>query len=87
VETVIPSNPAYQDTLHQMTNYFTAHGSSLVQAQQQAIAWIGQTVQMQSSLLAYVDVYWALILISLSAIPLALTLRKVKLGGGPAMAH
>ena len=87
VETVIPSNPAYQDTLHQMTNYFTAHGSSLVQAQQQAIAWIGQTVQMQSSLLAYVDVYWALMLISLSAIPLALTLRKVKLGGGPAMAH
>ncbi|WP_315738860.1 DHA2 family efflux MFS transporter permease subunit [Bradyrhizobium sp. SZCCHNR1093] len=87
VENAIPSNPAYQDTLHQVTNYFTAHGSSLVQAQQQALAWIGQTVQMQSSLLAYVDVYWALMLISLSAIPLALTLRKVKLGGGPAMAH
>ncbi|MGJ5135822.1 DHA2 family efflux MFS transporter permease subunit [Bradyrhizobium oligotrophicum] len=87
VENAIPSNPAYQDTLHQVTNYFTAHGSSLVLAQQQALAWIGQTVQMQSSLLAYVDVYWALMLISLSAIPLALTLRKVKLGGGPAMAH
>ncbi|WP_316161925.1 DHA2 family efflux MFS transporter permease subunit [Bradyrhizobium sp. SZCCHNRI20481] len=87
VENTIPSNPAYQDTLHQVTNYFAAHGSSLVQAQQQALSWIGQTVQMQSSLLAYVDVYWALMLISLSAIPLALTLRKVRLGGGPAMAH
>ncbi|WP_315777152.1 MULTISPECIES: DHA2 family efflux MFS transporter permease subunit [unclassified Bradyrhizobium] len=87
VENAIPSYPTYQDTLHQVTNYFTAHGSSLVQAQQQALAWIGQTVQMQSSLLAYVDVYWALMLISLSAIPLALTLRNVKLGGGPAMAH
>ncbi|GLH79573.1 EmrB/QacA family drug resistance transporter [Bradyrhizobium sp. SSBR45G] len=87
VEGAIPSNPAYQDTLHQLTNYFTAHGSSLLQAQQQAVAWIGQTVQMQSSLLAYVDVYWVLMLISLSAIPLALTLRKVKLGGGPSMAH
>ncbi|MGJ5178111.1 DHA2 family efflux MFS transporter permease subunit [Bradyrhizobium oligotrophicum] len=87
VETAIPSNHAYQDTLHQMTSYFSAHGSSLAQAQQQAVAWIGQTVQLQSSLLAYVDVYWVLMLISLSAIPLALTLRKVKLGGGPSMAH
>ncbi|CCE05563.1 putative Multidrug resistance protein, emrB-like [Bradyrhizobium sp. STM 3843] len=87
VETAIPSNPAYQDTLHQVTNYFSAHGSSLLQAQQQAIAWIGQTVQAQASLLAYIDVYWTLMLISLAAIPLALALRKVKLGGGPAMAH
>ncbi|WP_257170443.1 DHA2 family efflux MFS transporter permease subunit [Bradyrhizobium sp. SRS-191] len=87
VENTIPSNPAYQDTLNQVTNYFAAHGSSMVQAKQQALAWIGQTVQAQSSLLAYVDVYWALMLISLSAIPLALTLRKVKLGGGAAMAH
>jgi len=87
VETAIPSNPAYQDTLHQVTNYFSAHGSSLLQAQQQAIAWLGQTVQAQASLLAYIDVYWTLMLISLAAIPLALALRKVKLGGGPAMAH
>ena len=35
---------------------------------------------------AYMDAFWVLMLISLSAIPLALTLRKVKLGG-PVSVH
>jgi MFS transporter, DHA2 family, multidrug resistance protein len=83
----IPSSAQYQDTLHQVTTYFVAHGSSLAQAQQQAIAWIGQTLQAQASLLAYIDVYWVLMLVSLAAVPLALTLRKVKLGGSARVAH
>ena len=32
------------------------------------------------------DAFWVLMLISLAAVPLALSLRKAKLGGGPAMA-
>ena len=70
----------YQDTLQQVTNYFVAQGSSLIQAQQQAIAWIGQQVQAQASFLGYMDAFWVLMLISLAAVPLALTLRNVKLG-------
>jgi len=70
-----------------LMDYFTAHGSSLAQAQQQAFAWIGQQVQTQASYLAYVDVFWTLTLISLAAVPLALTLRKVKLSGAAALAH
>ncbi len=38
VEDVIPSSVQYQDTLHQATSYFAAQGSSLLQAQQQAVA-------------------------------------------------
>ena len=38
-------------------------------------------MQAQASFLAYMDAFWVLMLISLSAVPLALTLRKVKLGG------
>jgi hypothetical protein len=64
-----------------MTNYFVAQGNALAQAQQQAIDWIGQQVQMQASFLAYMDAFWVLMLISLAAVPLALALRKVKLGG------
>ena len=56
------------------------------EAQQQAVAWIGQQVQAQASYLAYMDVFWVLMLLSLAAVPLALSLRKVKLGGGPAPA-
>ena len=87
IEHVIPSNIPYQQTLDQVTNYFVAHGSSLLQAKQQAIAWIGQQVQVQASFLAYMDAFWVLMLIALAAIPLALTLRKVKLGVVAPMTH
>jgi len=87
VESVVPSSVQYQDTLHQMTNYFVGQGSSFLQAQHQAFQWIGQQVQMQASFLAYMDVFWVLTLISLTAVPLALTLRKVKLGGPAPVAH
>jgi DHA2 family multidrug resistance protein len=41
---IVPSSIAYQDTLHQVTNYFVAQGNSLVQAHHQAMQWIGQQV-------------------------------------------
>jgi DHA2 family multidrug resistance protein len=87
VESVLPSSVQYQDTLHRMTDYFVAQGNSLLQAQQQAIQWIGQQVQAQASFLAYMDAFWVLMLISLAMVPLALTLRKVKLGGPVSMGH
>ncbi len=87
VEHAIPSSVAYQQTLQQVTSYFEAAGSSLVRAQQQAIAWIGQQVQTQAALLAYVDAFWVLMLVALAAVPLAFTLRKVKLGGAAPMGH
>jgi MFS transporter, DHA2 family, multidrug resistance protein len=87
VESVLPSSVQYQDTLHRVSDYFVAQGNSLLQAQQQAIQWIGQQVQAQASFLAYMDAFWVLMLISLAAVPLALTLRKVKLGGPVSMGH
>jgi MFS transporter, DHA2 family, multidrug resistance protein len=87
VENVAPSSVQYQHTLQQVTDYFLAQGSSLVQAQQLAIAWIGQQVQAQASFLGYMDAFWALMLMSLAAVPLALTLRKVKLGGPAPALH
>ena len=83
----IPSSVQYQDTLHQVTNYFVAQGSSLWDAQHQAIQWIGHQVQMQSSYLGYMDVFWVLMVISLAAVPLALSLRKSKLGGAAHAGH
>ena len=59
----------------------------LPEAQQQAFGWIGQQVQAQASLLAYIDVFWVLTLLSLAAVPLALSLRNVKLGGKAPAAH
>ena len=87
VENVVPSSPQYQETVRQVTKYFLAQGSSLVEAQQQATGWIGQQLAKQASFLAYMDAFWVLMLISLAAVPLALSLRRSKLGGGPQMAH
>jgi DHA2 family multidrug resistance protein len=87
VELANPTTTQYQDTLKQLMDYFTAHGSSLAQAQQQAFAWIGQQMQAQAAFLAYVDVFWTLAVVSLAAVPLALILRKVKLGGPAPAAH
>ena len=81
IEQVIPSSTNYQDTLQQTTNYFASHGSSLALAHDQAIQWIGAQVQAQASFLGYMDAFWALALIALAAVPLALSLRKIKLGG------
>jgi MFS transporter, DHA2 family, multidrug resistance protein len=87
IEHAVPSSQQYQDTLQQVTQYFLAQGNLLPRAQQQAIAWIGQQVQTQASYLAYMDVFWVLTLLSLAAVPLAMSLRKVRLGGAAPAAH
>ena len=87
VESAIPSSVQYQDTMHQLTQYFVGQGSSLAQAQQQAFAWIGQQVATQAAYLAYMDVFWLLMLISAAAVPLALILRRVKLGASAPVGH
>jgi DHA2 family multidrug resistance protein len=87
VELVNASTVQFQSALKQATDYFMAQGDSLSQAQQQAFSWISHQVQTQTALLAYIDVFWALMLISAAAVPLALTLRKVKLGGPAPVGH
>jgi MFS transporter, DHA2 family, multidrug resistance protein len=87
VEQVLPSSTQYQDTLQQVTGYFSAHGSSLSQAHDQAIQWIGAQVEAQASFLSYMDAFLVLMLIALSAVPLALALRNIKLGGPAHLGH
>ena len=50
-------------------------------------ALLSQQLAQQASLLAYVDVFWVLMLMALGAIPLALMLRKVKLGAAAPAGH
>jgi MFS transporter, DHA2 family, multidrug resistance protein len=87
VDQALPSSVQYQDTLHHMTDYFVGHGSPLIEAQQQTIAWAGQQVQLQASFLAYMDAFWVLTLVALAAVPLALSLRNVKLGRAAPAGH
>jgi DHA2 family multidrug resistance protein len=87
VEHIVPSSPAYHETLQTMSRYFAERGATTADATAQATAWIGQQVQTQASFLAYIDVFHVLMLVVLCAIPLALILSNVNLkeGGGGGM--
>lgn len=81
VEHAAPSDIGYQQTIDAVTRYFQAHGSS--DAAGQAVAWVGQTLQHQVALLAYIDVFWTLALLGLLMVPVALSLKSINLGAPP----
>ncbi len=77
VEHIAPSDIGYQQMIDKMTRFFEAQGSNAADAAQQAIAFVGQTLQQQVDLLAYIDVFWSLAMVGFVMIPLALILRRV----------
>jgi DHA2 family multidrug resistance protein len=74
------SSSTYQQTLRQVGEYFTAHGSPAIQAKAQAIGWVAQLVSRQATLLAYVDVFRYSAIATALLVPLALLLRSPKPG-------
>ncbi len=76
---LFPSSIPYVDTLKQTSAYFVHHGSSMAQAQHQAVAWIGQTLMSQAALLSYIDVFAYLSLFAAILAPAAFLLQKVDL--------
>lgn len=74
----LTSAPAYFETMRSLQNYFTERGASVVDAQPQAMGFIGRQVDMRERYLAYIDVPWVSVLVSVLAIPLALILRNVE---------
>jgi DHA2 family multidrug resistance protein len=80
-EAVSLYNPATQERMTQMTQYFVSRGADLATAQSQAIAAIASTVRREAYVMAYNDCFyfiaWALLLSGLAII----FLKKVKAGG------
>jgi DHA2 family multidrug resistance protein len=83
IEHTAPSDIGYQQTIDTMTRYFQAQGSNASDAAGQAIAWVGQTLQHQIDLLAYIDVFWALAILGLLMIPVALSIKSIDLSAPP----
>jgi DHA2 family multidrug resistance protein len=86
IEHAAPSDLGYQQTIDAMTRYFQAQGSNASDAASQAIAWVGQTLQQQVALLAYIDVFWMLAVVGSLMIPLALIIEPIDLRA-PAKGH
>ena len=88
VENTIPSSPAYQSTLSQITKYFIAHGASAADASGQAMRMIGQMVRTQATILAYIDVFHVCAIAAALMIPLVLVLvRRVHIHAHAAVGH
>jgi DHA2 family multidrug resistance protein len=83
IEHVAPSDVGYQQTIDAMTRFFQAQGSNASDAASQAIAWVGQTLQHQINLLAYIDAFWSLAMVGLVMIPLALVVKSIDLSAPP----
>ena len=79
IEHIAPSDLGYQQSIDTMTRFFQAQGSNASDAASQAIAWVGQTLQRQIDLLAYIDVFWTLAVIGAIMVPIALSLRSIDL--------
>jgi DHA2 family multidrug resistance protein len=75
IEHIASSDVGYQQAIDTMTRYFRAQGSNASDAASQAIAWLGQTLQRQIDLFAYIDVFWVLAMIGAIMVPLALIIR------------
>ena len=79
-------NPFYTDTMTRVESYFKAqNGTGSVAGT--SSAFIAQLVQGQATILAYIDVFFALGIIAVLMVPLALSLRAVKKSGKPVAAH
>jgi len=86
VEHIGSWNPFYNDSLGRIQSYLngrTATGSP----SGTSAAVVGQLVQSQVTILAYIDVFVALGLIAAVMVPLALTLRSVNRSAGAKPAH
>jgi MFS transporter, DHA2 family, multidrug resistance protein len=88
VESTVPSSPAFQSMLQSMTNYFIHQGASSGEASNRAMAFIGQLVQTQATILAYIDVFHVCAIAAALMIPIVLlAVRPVQPGARAVTAH
>ena len=87
VSHLTPQDPVYQGALDQAGQLYAQQGMDPTQSTQAAIQTVGNALQQQATMLAYLDNFKILGLIFLSLIPLAFLLRRVRVSGHAAAAH
>ncbi|HKB97450.1 MAG TPA: DHA2 family efflux MFS transporter permease subunit [Terriglobales bacterium] len=80
-ENLSAANPKFQSVLHGITSNFSGGGSGPGTALQQAYAMMQANVIRQSTMLAYVDIFWLLGVVIFCLIPCVFLIRKPKPGG------
>ncbi len=75
-ETLNPLNPSYQNGLAQITRLLTSQGQSALQASQMAVGRLYQSLLQQASMLAFLDCFFALMIVGLVVLPLVFALKS-----------
>jgi MFS transporter, DHA2 family, multidrug resistance protein len=75
VDNLSASSPTFQSALHNMTQYFTQSGSP-TDAQGRAIGYIGQLLNSQATLMAYIDIFYTWAIFAAVLVPLMLLLIR-----------
>ena len=78
VDHLVPSSLPYQDAIAHTTTVLTARGIPAARLPDAAIGLIGQALEQQSILLAYIDVFRDFAIIALLLAPLAVILLRSK---------
>jgi MFS transporter, DHA2 family, multidrug resistance protein len=60
-------------------------GVSRFVADQQGMGLVGQMVQTQARVMAYLDSFWVFSIMALASLPLILLMKKLVARGGPAV--
>jgi len=80
-------DPAAAATLRDLSGKLVAAGLPPGDALPRAQALIYATVQKQSALLAFLDVFWLLFLLALAAVPLVLLIKNIRRGAPAGAGH
>ncbi|MBD3885269.1 DHA2 family efflux MFS transporter permease subunit [Phormidium tenue FACHB-886] len=80
-------NPATADRLNALSGGFQSQGVDPTTAQDQALALLNQTLNLQAALLSFEDIFWVVGITFLATLPLLLFLGKGRAGAGAAAVH
>jgi DHA2 family multidrug resistance protein len=84
---IAPSSPALQQNIHQIAGYLQTHGFSPTDALNAAYARVYEQLHAQTQLLAFMDCFHIIGIITLIAAPLVLLTKNFKPAGKSTTAH
>lgn len=85
-EKLVTTDPDVQGRLAALTNGFVAKGADLATAKQRALAILDGSVNLQSAVLSFNDIFWITAVLVAATLPLVILLGKPKAGGAAAAA-
>jgi DHA2 family multidrug resistance protein len=84
-ENLSATNPQFEKALHGLSGTFQGGGSGPANALQHAYALVQGNLIRQSTMLAYIDIFWLLGAIIICLVPTVFLMKKSKPGGGIAV--